>query len=462
MDPVLIIIAFNLFIFFRTLRFSICVDDIRQYKRVQDGLYDEKLTFRGIASRLYGGGTFGRAKAGEAPDAHVDHAFTIFLHTLASVLIYLAFGQSSISFWAAILYSCNPTNTQTSVWLNGRRYLVNVIIVLTIVILSGIKYGWLACLPLYTMTGLFHVTAIFGPILFLGWFSLPAFGVFYLFFRKHINEKIARRFKDIQSKDWREFKAKRLIVIVKCYGFFIQKMLLPGTTLMNYPTLFMWGVTKEGNDDAYAYNFDFYRGIIAFLITVVCYIALPSNFRPMAIFATLAILQWCAIIPATQLLADRYTSTAMPFVMFFVAYFVQSPIVLAILTGFYTAKLWYAMEMFTDIWHYYKYQLYHAPYITTPRKDLINYLIHVGDHMKAWHYTREGLEFAPKDFSMLHRAAIAARACGSTKQAMEYLMKAEANPYLDQEESQKQWCDEFRAQMKKMDLAQLNNKRMGG
>jgi hypothetical protein len=175
----------------------------------------------------------------------------------------------------------------------------------------------------------------------------------------------------------------------------------------------------------------------------------------MGLFATLAILQWCAIIPATQLLADRYMSTAMPFMMFFLAYFVNNPLIIAVVAGFYSARLLSSMEMFESIWSYYKYQIYHAPHITTPRKDLVNYFLHVGDHMKAWHYTREGLEYDPTDFSLLHRAAICAKACGSRKQALEYLVKAEQNFYIDQEDSQKAWCDDFKAQMKKEDFAQV-------
>jgi len=460
MEYILIIIAFNMILFFRTLRFSICVDDIRRYKSIQDGVLDtQKTPINWLKIRLYGGGTFGPARKGEAPDAHIDHAFTILLHTLASVIVYLAFGSSEISFWSAILYSCNPTNTQTSVWLNGRRYLINVILVLSMVMVAKLQYGWIACLPLYAATSMFHVTAFAAPVLFIGWYSIPLALCFYALFHNKINGKIKERMASLQTRDFREFTPKRLIVVVKCYGFFLTKMLFPGITLMNYPNLFFWGITKDGNNDAYRFNYDFYVGIFSIFASVCCIVALPDTSRPLAGFAALAILQWCAIIPATQLLADRYTSTAMPFVMFFVAYFVHTPIVLMALAGFYVARLWYAMDMFTSIWHYYKYQLYHAPHITTPRKDLINYLINVGDYMKAWHYTREGLDISPNDFSMLHRAAICAKAVGSRKQALEYLAKAEQHPYIDQEDSQMQWCEEFRRQTKQEDVGQLNRKR---
>ena len=465
MQNILIIIAVNLFVFFRTLRYSLCVDDIRQYKRIQDGNLDGKFLdspIEWISRRFYGGGTLGRAKPGDAPDAHADHLVTILLHTLASVLVYVAFGQSQVSFWAAVLYALNPTNTQTSVWLNGRRYLVNVILILTMLIISNYKYGWLACLPLYAATGLFHVTAIFSPILFIGWVSIPIMAAFYLIFKKQIDLKLKIRYESILSDDLRKINKNRIIVIIKCFGFHFFKMISPGKNLMNYPELFYWGVNQRGNKDAYAINFDFYRGCAAFLISAVCLVAVPESYRPYVIFMVLATLQWCAIIPAQQLLADRYTSAAIPFMMFLLAYFIQSPLILACIAGFYLARLWSTMEMYESIWQYYRYQMYHAPHITTPRKDLINYLINVQDYMKAWHYTREGLEYDPNDFSMLHRAAICARAVGSRKQALEYLIKAEQHLYIGQEETQKQWCQDFKDQLKREDLAQLNNKRYGG
>ena len=450
MNSILIIIAFNLIIFFRTLRFSICVDDVRHYARIQNGKFDLKPTLKTlpawIQARLYGGGTLGRARPGEAPDAHLDHLLTICLHTTASVLVYLAFH----SFWAAILYSCNPTNMQTSVWLNGRRYLINVILVMLMVIFP------IAGIPLYMATGLFHYTAIFAPVLFLGWWSVPVAGLFYLLFRGRIDSVVKSRLANIPTPEWKTFTPKRLIVSIKIYGFHFFKMLFPGITLMNYPTLFMWGNTKEGNKDAYAFNFDFYLGILALLVSVLGVGILPPAYRLWAVFMALAIAQWCAIIPANQLLADRYTSTAMPFMMFFVAYFLPWQACLA-LAGFYVARLWSGMEMFCDVFHFWKYQLFYAPHITTPRKEIIIYLIHSGDYMKAWHYCREGLEYTPTDFSLLHRAAICAKAAGIRKQALEYVMKAEQNFYIGQEESQKAWCDEFKRQMKQEDLAQLDH-----
>jgi hypothetical protein len=308
-------------------------------------------------------------------------------------------------------------------------------------------------IPLYFATGLFHVTAIFAPVLFLGWMAIPAGFIFYYLFRNNINAEVKRRLSTIASRDWKTFTPKRLIVSVKVYGFHFFKMFIPGITLMNYPTLFMWGVTKEGNDDAYAFNFDFFVGCMALASSAGLMLAVHADYRVYAVFLILATLQWCAIIPATQLLADRYVSTAMPFMMFFVAYFLPWQVCLA-LTGFYIARLWDTMDMFTSIWHYYKYQIYHAPQITTPRKDLINYCINMGDHLSAWHHTREGLMLTPNDFSLLHRAAICAKACGSMTQSMEYLAKAEQNLYIDQEETQLAWVKRFKEDMKKQAMAQ--------
>ena len=130
MIPILILIGIVVATYLPTIKFSVIVDDIKHYEKIQKGLFGTlKDNFRlgNLISRLYGGGTFYTNKYKH--NTEIDHAFTIFLHAVVCVLIYLALGKNEISFWAAALYSVNNVNNQTSIWLNGRRYCMSIIFV---------------------------------------------------------------------------------------------------------------------------------------------------------------------------------------------------------------------------------------------------------------------------------------------------------------------------------------------
>lgn len=452
MNEILIIIAFNLIVYFRTLKFTLIVDDIRWYKGKQDRgrlkISDIK-SLRGLKNyvydSLYGGGTFSN-------DTELDHLLSIFLHTTICVLMYIAFGQNQISFWAAMLYACNPINNQTAIWLNGRRYAINIMLTLLMVITYKMKYFWILTPFLYFSTGIFHATAFFAPLLCLKnslWFLLTAQG-FLLMHGAELRAKYESYANANNNEEMKKFGVNKLIVVVKSYGIYFCRMIFPGVTMMNYPQLFFWGVNKEGNRAAYSLDFDFYKGAGCILISVVGLVALPGIFKSILLFTILSTLQWSSIVPSNQILADRYASMPNIGMMIIVSYLLQTFLPqysVLILIGFisvYLVQLNTTMRMYKDIWHYYEYQLYFCPWITTPRKDLVNYLINTGDFLKAWMLTKDGLKYTPNDFALLHRAAICAKAIGGRHQAKEYIDKAEKNFYLGQEQSQTQWIKHFR------------------
>ena len=466
---VLAIVLLCLLVYSSTLRFSLIVDDIRYADSIQRGLFaNRKWGFQLLTSRLYGVGTFAKINKCRACKGHrklpvhdngkiqevachqcagtgrswqvdpfVEHGFTLFLHTLASVLVFFALGHNSISFAAALLYAIHPTNTQTSIWLNGRRYLINVIIVLTMMIL-----GPLAA-PLYFVTPFFQVNAIFAHVIY-GWWglALTAAAVIYAWPR-WLKARVDSRMKSILNPDMRTWHPGRFIIIIKTFGFYTMQMVLPQRTMVVYPFIANWGLNKQGNKDAYSIDLYFVIGFLAIGLSSFGFLTLQGPEKWWVAFGFLALLQQCNIIPATQTIADRYCSIPIIFVAYFLAK-TAGPIGCIIIGTYYLTSLFAALPLFKDINSYYDYHLYFDPFGTIVRKFKINWMLKSHDVMGAWELIKQGIIRNPNDFAMLYQAAICMAQMGDTKMFTYYLDKAEENHYIGQEEAWGQHLKDLR------------------
>lgn len=439
---IIAIVLLNLGLYWRTLKYEGVVDDLTWYRKIQKlRLLSNDIPgwIEYLRRRLYGAGTFGLS-------FEKDHAFAIFLNCVTATLIYLAFGQNNISFWAAILYTCNPINNQTTIWMNGRRFTINIIFVL-LMMMAG-PFGAL----LYIPTHLFQVTALFAPLLFIHkypWMILALPLVIYLGYDKTM-KKIKSRLAGIpHDKDRTVFTWKRLIVITKYYGHYIFKMPIPGKCLMTYPMLHFWGRTEAGNKDAYAFNMDFYKGAAALLVSVAGLFFFKGDMFWMWAFMCVSMMQWCAILPFVQDLADRYASLPNVFMMFFVSYLLNTyagAFALPILTGlavYYAVHLHIVMPMYKDFPTYWFYHRFHSPAVPSPRIFEIKDLIKVGQFDKAWVLSREGLMYTPNDFGLLQCAAQCNGAVGNLPYAKEFAEKALENCYLGQRPFQEPALKEY-------------------
>lgn len=458
MTEILLITAFNLILYFPTLKYNLIVDDTSWYKYMKDvkgcfrTLSNLKDFFTWIKHRLYGVGTF-------TLNIELEHLATTILHTIASCLIYVAFGSNLISFTAALLYSCNPINNQTSIWLNGRRYLFNIIIVLLMAISPYFA-------PLYILAIFMQVTAIFSPLLLLTHSVSPLAMLFLipvglLLIKKEVRDKISERMLRINDNDRKEFKLKRLIIIVKHYGHYFFKMIIPGQCFMVYDKMHYWGITEEGNKDAYSFNKDFFVGSLAILASILIPIGMP-NLAVYSILMSLSILQWCAIIPVTQELADRYTGIGNIFMMFILSYVIHTYIpvyatyIALGLIVYYTCMLYKVMPMYQNMFAFWSYQRYYLPHIPSPRKFEINWLINQKDVIKAWILTREGLSYNDKEFPFLFQAAACHKAIGEFELARQFAEKAKENYYIGQKAEQEPKLNSFIDSLKPY-LDQINN-----
>lgn len=429
MEKILIIIGFTLILYFNTLKNSVILDDIPWYAHRQK----KDIPFKGFKGLVlwfqdtfYGGATFGM-------NIELDHLFAIGLNCLTGVLIYKALGNNDISFWASILWLANPVNNQVTCWLNGRRFMVNIILTLIMMLSPWFIF-------LYPLTSVLQVSAFFAPILLAS--KSPLFLLIIPLVLgcclTVLRTKIQARFKLVHDKDRQTLHPKRLFIIVQDYGHFFFKMLVPGTCAFTYPMHYYWGITEKGNKQAYSFNFDFWRGILAISLSVLGFYYFGGNKACLWAFLCLSTLQWCSLIPVTQDLADRYVSLPSVFMMFFVSYVAhqvlgsQATIFLAGLTVYYICMLFNVMRLYHNMVSYWEHARYYFPQIPAPRKYEIGHYLKT-DVNKAWVLCKEGLQYNNQEFVYLEQAAVCHKIIGDLPAAKVFAEEAMKNYYINQE-----------------------------
>ena len=452
-------------VYWRTIYYSAVVDDIAllEGRRTSNLRITLKNFIFMVRQRLYGAGTFGlwkdcdmcrgkgEIKIGPDPEhvkiekcprckgvgkySHVnlkvEHGFTIFLHILICNLIYLSLGHNQVSLIAALLYSVNPTNTQTSIWMNGRRYAVNIVLMLLIVLIGPRGLG------LYPMTTLFQINAIFTPVLLGSWWWLVIPAEVALN-RKRFVSFYNHRMSTIVNDDMRKWHFPgRVIVVIRTAGFYISQMVWPRRNMMIYKFLHDWGMTAKGNSAAYALDRYFWIGTAAIVGSIAASFLFKGQDLYFLAFLVLSLGQWCNVLTATQTAADRYVSLANVFMMYFLAKLITlTPYTLpiaALFFGYYLSQILSHIIMYKDIQTFYDYHNFYEPSNVTARKFEINWKLKARDPLAAWDLIRTGLVYNPEDFTLLYQAAVCMQALGDYKSSEQYFERAEKNHYINQE-----------------------------
>lgn len=427
MIETLIIFVLVFAFYANTFHYGLIVDDLFWRKEVKT-LAKRINPFDLLQTRLYGGCTFGKSVL-------VDHVFQTFLHAVICVLMYFAFGANNISFFAAILYAFNPANNQTAMWINSRRYAVNIILVLAMLLIGPLG------LFLYPLTGLFQVNAIFSFILFgpVGLLALPLALILFPYWKK-LHEVFRNRYSIVPEGAKKQYGLSRITVAVKTYGYYFFKMIFPGRCLFYDKFLYFWGITKEGDRDAYSVNLDFLKGVLALAISAVGLFYFKDKMFWMFLFMCVSILQWSNIVTATMTVADRYMSLPNVFMMFFVSYLLNTFLggyaiyLIIALAIHYSSTTSIAKSMYKDIFSFWRYHIYFDPAGVSARSFYVSELILNKDFISALSMAQDGLKYRPNDFKFLFQAAVCLRQFGNSENAIKYLDKAEKNLYLGQEE----------------------------
>lgn len=287
------VIFINIFLYWRTIFYGLVIDDIEWYTRIKNGFFNNRSLIESIRLRLYGGGTF-------TTNLKLDHAFTLFLHTLTCILINLKFGLL-----CACLYSIHPLTHQTSVWLTGRRYsILNILFLLFL--LTPMPYRLLFLIPVfiylpntyrnYTMRLCLKTNRSFNPVI-----TIKLFGASFL----------------------------------KLFGLY--------RPMFFYPNLEKWG---RDSREPFLINREFFMG----LSSIVLCLSLPY---PYNLFIFITLLASSGLIGVHQINADRYITLPLILILSLITKYIPQASVF--LFPMYTHLTYNALPMYRDIQSFYDY-----------------------------------------------------------------------------------------------------------
>ncbi len=451
----LIIVSVVALFYARIINYLLVVDDTTQYQLMLNGQtckLKEAGFIRWIKYKCYGfGGIFGVNTKNEITKRNSirkDHALTVFLHAVICCLIYEALGHNIISFWAAILYAVNPINHQTAIWSNGRRYALNIILVLVMLMLPK-PFGVLAWL----CTPILHLTAVFAPLM-LGWkyaLIIPAAGAIAWYWQWN---DYKMRLATQKTQEMLKYTPKRIIPSVKLFGFYFIRSFWPGRVMMVYPHLYFWGLTKEGTQDAHRLNLSFWKGVLAILLVVAGLFYFKGQNLLYFVFAVLSIVQWCGFLTVTQHSCDRYIATATPFMMYlgssllFTSFGAGALPIILFFAGLYISELNVVMRMYKSIISFHEYENFFYPSNIVSRGCMVHGMMAEKQPLIAWYEMQTALRYHPYDMRMNILAAEISLVMADKKMAQHHLNIAMQGCYDGQWDSQKPCFDEIQRRIK--------------
>lgn len=461
----LIIISVVLAFYARIINYLLVVDDSTQYHLMLNGQVcrlKEAGFIRWIKYKCYGfGGIFGVDKTNEKTQRRsikLDHAVTVLLHAVICCLIYEALGHNDISFWAAILYAVNPINHQTAIWSNGRRYALNIIFVLVMLILPK-PFGLLA----WVCTPILHLTAVFAPVM-LGWkcaLAIPLAGIIAWYWQW---QDYKMRLATQKTQEMLKYTAKRIIPSVKLFGFYFIRSVIPGRVMLVYPHLYFWGLTEDGTKDAHKLDFSFYRGVIALGITISGLTLLHGQDRLYLLFAALSILQWSGFLMVCQHSCDRYTATATPFMMLLVSSLAFTHLgvfampLIALLIGIYISGLNVIMLQYKNMLAFHNYENFFYPDNIISRQSLVHGFMAEKSPLEAWYQIQQGLRYHPNDMRLNILASEICLCMADKQRAQFHLNVAIQGCYDGQMESQHPCFNDIQRRIDKPTVFQNEHK----
>jgi len=331
-----IIVVVSLIMFFRTLRLGFVSDDIPAAKHN----IKPNNVFQRVWWQLEGRKHFGKEEA---------HAYTLVLHTLTCVFIYLGLGKSDISFLAALLFCVNPRNNQASIWISGRRnYLIP-----TCLLMAA------AAIPLVSPFALFltttMATAFVAPIGFLGspnwWFVLFMPVIWYINIKK-FRQQVGGKISVESAEGDKILSLNKLVLAIKTYGFYFFMCLVPDK--LSFYHSFLQSGAGSGNEimckRAYALDKTFWFG--CFLLTAFPLYWIFHGWDGICwgiFWFSVCIAPYLNVIRVQQETADRYVYMAGVGLMFALAcVLVAFPSFALAILAVYAVRLFYLIPAYKD------------------------------------------------------------------------------------------------------------------
>lgn len=330
-EKICILIVANLLFFYKSLQYKYSSDDIPVFTHPPKTKNFYHKLYLWIESSYRAG-------------PQVDHALTMFIHTLNSVLIYIGFGANDTSFIAALLFMVNPLNNQGSIWISGRSYALA-----TLGLLGAMAFPYISFLFLIVAT--YYNAGFLAPVMFAcfnPWIlvaSVPGWAINFKRFSTNVNHKIK---KEMFVED-RAIKPEKFVLAIKTFGYYTSLALFPFR--ITFYHAFLQSCAGSGKERAYSVKDKYFWLGLAYVVGIITYfILVPWN------LVSFGLLWWCVCLAPfcnlfrmSQEIAERYAYLPMPGLMFVLASLLtQWPILIAFVLGFYAAKLWNYMDSYVD------------------------------------------------------------------------------------------------------------------
>jgi hypothetical protein len=293
MQEYLILTLFGLILFFRTLRYGLAVDDNISFMSNRKLGTKKRTVLDRIKVATYGAGIF--------ENNEYDHLLTTALSISVACMIYSCFGN----IWAALLWLAHPLNNQVTIWMNGRRYQISILLGLLAYKLPYLGFIFFpAALWIHPISAILLVSSLlFSGLIALTWL-IPC-----LLLKTRYTDWINQRWSIQDFKEYKEFNIGKLSLAARCYGEYWLHFLFPRGFTMYHPDI--WGIAElqEQKKANYAFNGSYFAYIA--LLVFILYMGWVAGRSCLlwAILANCALFQWCGVWKnVTQLWAQRYAS----------------------------------------------------------------------------------------------------------------------------------------------------------
>lgn len=419
----MVIVLVSLIAYFQTLRLGYVSDDLPSLKH----------TYK-KGERWY---RINRATGNKQR----DHLVNLLIHTAVCVSIYLALGQNTISFIAALLFCVNPVNNQGAIWISGRHYALGALGLMLAMVIPYLA-------PLLIFGATINPATFFVVIGYLGsdkyWLVL-CLPLIWLIRWKPLTAEIGRRRRDEATAFDKSFDWRKLITSVKLYGYYFTLCLIPFR--LTWYHSFMQSGAGAGNvimrQKAFKLDWTFWVGLGVGGYLVYSF----WNWTPVSwgvFWFSVCILPYLNLYRMQQEVAERYCYLANIGIMFALAHF-ASPVVFAVFfTMFLTRLLTYYPRAYKDDYWLVEAAVYEDSgawfaWLTRGHKrwDTQSYR----EAIIMWVMARL---ISPQEFKVLFNIAVALKLLKQDEESEHYLKLAEKYIIKGQEELSRGWIKMFR------------------
>jgi hypothetical protein len=408
-EHIAIILLLNLLFFYKTLRFAYCSDDLSASQRPK---HENKLIH--WLSVIEG-------RAMSRPD--IDHLITTVLHGFVCMFIYLAFGASNISFFAALLFMVNPANNQGSVWISGRSYLLS-----TLGITGAMAIPWLS--PLFLLGATYYNAGFASALLVLG-SATPIIAALvplcWMFHMKRFKENVIRKAKMEMFDEDKKIHPKKLILFTKTFGFYLWHAILP--TKNTFYHEFLQSLAGSLGHRGYTFCRWFWFGL-ASMAGIAWYL-----FTHEWSMISFGLVWWCfGIAPFLNMfrihqeIAERYMYLPNVGLMIVLAsILVGNPIFLAVFLTMYATKMWFYMNAYKDDYYLVEISCMNNPNAWFSWHVRAMKRWDMGSRHEAIVLWTVAKQISPREFKLLFNLHTALRMSKNEKEGLMLLDMAERN-----------------------------------